>query len=181
MIKKSKIEEYTKTKKSVGIAAIKLNKNDSIAKVIFMNEEELLLITKKGMSIRFETNNIAPIGRVAAGVKSIKLKDNDEILTGIPVNNNSIIGIFTNNGYGRKVKIDEFPIQGRVGKGVMLLKADEELELISAIEITDKDNLLVMGKPNSICISASDIPITNRLALGNKMVNGSEVQTVAKI
>ena len=73
LIKKTALEEYTKVKRSTGIAAIKIKEGDSIANVTFVKDEDLILVTKNGIAIHFETKDINPIGRVAAGVKGIKL------------------------------------------------------------------------------------------------------------
>ena len=78
LFKKTSIEEYTKTKRSTGIAAINLKDGDSIANIELMNDEDMIIITKKGYSIHFETKDIAAIGRVTAGVKTIKLMEDDE-------------------------------------------------------------------------------------------------------
>ena len=85
LIKKTAIEEYMKVKRSTGIAAIKLKEGDSIANVTFVKDEDIILITKKGMSIHFTTKDITPIGRVTAGVKAIKLNEGDEVLGGFPI------------------------------------------------------------------------------------------------
>ena len=116
IIKKTLLEEYKTTKRGSGIVAIKIGENDSILKVYLMEEEELVLITKKGMSIHFETSNINPIGRATVGVKSIKLDEDDEVIAGFPVNKEDKIVILSENGFGKKVDLNEFPLQGRVRK-----------------------------------------------------------------
>lgn len=116
IIKKTLLEEYKTTKRGSGIVAIKIGENDSILKVYLMEEEELVLITKKGMSIHFETSSINPIGRATVGVKSIKLDEDDEVIAGFPVNKEDKIVILSENGFGKKVDLNEFPLQGRVRK-----------------------------------------------------------------
>ena len=97
--KKTSIEEYKTVKKTTGIIAIKLNEGDTIANVVFANEEDFVIITENGMSIRFETKNIAAIGRNTAGVKSIKLNEDDNVLTGFPITSNTqYIAIIAENG-----------------------------------------------------------------------------------
>ena len=183
MIKKTLLEEYTKVKRSTGIQAIKLKEGDSIATVTFLNEEELILISKDGMSIHFATEDIAPIGRVASGVKSIKLNEGDYVLTALPVHKETdFVALFTSGGYGKKVPISEFPIQGRVGKGVYAYKLDKALgELVGAAMVSDEDNMLVMGKPNSICFSSTEIPVVGRTGQGNMMIKNSSVVKVVKL
>jgi DNA gyrase subunit A len=78
--------------------------------------------------------------------------------------------------------LDEFPVQGRGGKGLKLYKDISTSGLVAgAIMISDEDNILIVGKPNSICISAKDVPLLSRDSLGNSMVKGSLVKGVVKI
>ena len=177
--KKTSIDEYKSVKKTTGIIAIKLNEGDSIANVVFANEENFIVITENGMSIHFETKDIAAIGRNAAGVKSIKLDENDLVLTGFPVKKNTEhIAIIAENGLGKKIKLDEFPVQGRAGKGVYVYKG----AIIKGAEpVTTEDNLLIIGKPNSICVSSVELPVLSRISLGNQMIKDVKVQSVIKI
>ena len=178
LVKKTALEEYTKVKRNNGIAAINIKEGDSIANILFMTEEDLVLITKMGMAIHFGTKDITPIGRVTAGVKGLKLADNDEVLVGIPIYDKSEkIGIFTKDGIGKKVDLAEFPIQTRGGKGVIASK----VEIAGAASLKDSDTLLLVGRPNSICISATDVPELGRVAMGNAMVKNSNIISVVKL
>lgn len=183
LIKKTLLSEYTKVKRSTGIAAINLKEDDSIANVTFVKNEEMIVITKKGMSIHFETAEINPIGRVTAGVKSIKLAEDDEVLVGIPIHNpNDYIAVFTERGYGRKSKLSDFPLQQRAGKGVLIYKPTTATgEIIGAAMVDNEDNILLIGRPNSICISAKDVPELSRISAGNMMVKNSNVISVVKV
>lgn len=179
LFKKTLLEEYLSVKRNTGIQAIKLKEGDSIANVTFCNEEDFIIITKKGMSIRFETAAIAPIGRVASGVKSIKLEEGDEVLVGLPIHKTTdSLAVFSKVGYAKKTSLDEFPVQGRGGKG---LRCTSNTDIIGAALISNEDNLLLCGIPNSICISATDIPALGRASLGNVMIKNSIVKKVVKI
>ena len=182
LFKKTAIEEYTKTKRSTGIAAINLKDGDSIANIELMNEEDIILITKKGYSIHFETKDIAAIGRVTAGVKAIKLTDGDEVLTGLAIRNNkNTVAIFSAYGNGKKTVIDEFPIQARAGKGVAAYKVTPATgDIIGAVMINNEDNILLIGK-SSICISATDIPLLGRNTIGNLMIKNTQLNSITKI
>lgn len=178
LIKKTLISEYMNTKKKTGIAAIKLKEGDSIANVTFLKNEELVLVTKNGMSIRFETAGIAPIGRVAAGVKGIKLDVNDEVVCGLPIHKESdLVAIVAENGYGKKVKLDEFPIQGRNGRGIKC----SDNKIAGVAMVSNEDNLLIIGKTRSICISCTELPILSRIALGNMLIKDNQVLKITKI
>jgi DNA gyrase subunit A len=183
LFKKSKIEEYTSVKKTTGIQAIKLKEDDSIANITFCNEEEFILITKLGLAIRFETAEISAIGRVTSGVKSVKLSENDEVLIGLPIHKTTdSLGIFTKNGCGKKVSLEEFPVQGRGGKGVKVIKDIHSCgEVVGAAMLSDEDNIIINGLPNSICISAKDIPSLSRDTIGNTLIKGSIIKGVVKI
>ncbi len=183
LIKKTAIEEYMKVKRSTGIAAIKLKEGDSIANVTFVKDEDVILITKKGMSIHFITKDITPIGRVTAGVKAIKLNEGDEVLGGFPVHKKTdCIATFSEKGLGKKTPITDFTIQGRGGKGVMIYKPSPSTgDLVGAALISDEDSLLLIGKPNSICISATDVPNLGRTSMGNVMIKNSSVLSVIKL
>ena len=176
LVKKTLLEEYTSIKKSTGTQAIKIKDGDSIVDILFMKEEDLILFTKEGMIIRFTTNDISPIGRVTSGVKGIKLNENDIVVRGIPITNkNATIAIIDINGYGKRCKIDEFIIQGRGGKG---LKTG--CKIAGAELVTEEDNLLLMGKPNSICISATELVIQGRNTIGTKLAKNN-IDKVVKI
>ena len=179
LLKKTLLEEYMNTKRSTGIIALNIKEGDGIANVTFADEEEFILISKLGMAIRFETAPIAAIGRVAAGVKSIKLDEGDEVLVGLPIKHNTdSLAIFSANGLAKKTPIQDYPAQGRGGKGV---KVGGGNEVVGAALVSDEDNILVIGKPNSICVSATEIPKLSRIAAGNVMIKNSTVQRIVKI
>ena len=178
LLKKTSLEEYTSIKRSTGTIAIKLKENDSIANVTFLADEDVIIITKKGMSINFETKDIAPIGRVTSGVKAIKLAENDEVLVGLPIRKRTdSLAVFTEQGFGKKMKLEDFPLQNRGGKGVIIHQED----VVGAAMVDDEDVLLLVGKPNSICVKAIDIPMLSRTGNGNIMIKNSYIKTVVKL
>ena len=182
LFKKTSIEEYTKTKRSTGIAAINLKDGDSIANIELMNDEDMIIITKKGYSIHFETKEIAAIGRVTAGVKAIKLTDDDEVLVGLPIRNKKeTVAVFSSFGNAKKTNIDEFPLQARAGKGVVAYKVSPATgDIVGATMINDEDNILLVGK-TSICVAATDIPQLGRAATGNIMIKNGQINSVTKL
>lgn len=183
LIKKTYLDEYKSMKKSTGIIAIKLNENDSIANVLLMNEENMIIITKKGMSIYFETKEINPTGRTSMGVKAIKLNEDDEVITGIPIYDTNLdLAIFTSGGLGKKMKISDFTIQNRAGKGVSIYKNSITSDnLVGATILSNDDNILLIGKPNSICISSNDIPLLTKAGMGNIMIKNSKISKIVKL
>lgn len=183
LIKKTPIEEYSNTKKTTGIQAIKFKDGDELVDVTFLKDEEVFVVTKKGYSIRFETADITPTGRVTSGVKSIKLDSDDYVIAGLPYNpKKTKLAIFTKNGLGKKTNISEYPLQGRGGKGVLTYKPNVQTgEIVEAILINDADTVLIVGSPSSICISAKEIPELSRIGSGNMMVKDSKINRVVKL
>lgn len=181
LMKKTFLDEYIKVKRSTGIAAIKINEGDSIANVEFINEEDILVITKSGMSIHFESKNVNPIGRIAAGVKTIKLDENDEVVVGLPIHSdNDNIAIFSTKGYGKKTSIKEFNVQGRGGKGLVIYRPSAIYgNIAGATVISNNDTILLTGQPSSICIAATDLPLLTRTSFGNIMVK-SNISSIVK-
>ena len=179
LFKKTALEEYMGGKKTTGIAAIKLKEGDSIANVTFAEDEDFIVITKNGMSIHFESKDIAAIGRTTSGVRAIKLDTNDEVLIGLPIKHfTDSVAIFNESGVAKKTALDEFPLQARGGKGVCVLKSGK---VTGAAMVSDEDFILIIGQPNSICVSAKDIPQLSRIAVGNIMINGSKIKRIVKV
>ena len=184
MIKKTYLEEYTKTNRNTGIAALNVKKGDSVVNILFQDDEDLLLVTKNGMSIRFDTKDIGAVGRVARGVKGVKLSEGDEIVSAMSVHKTTDqVGIFTSKGLGKKVELKDFPAQKRGGKGTIVYKPTEQTgNIIGATMLSDEDNILLCGNKSSICISAKDVPILSKVGQGNIMIKtGQTIMSITKI
>ena len=182
MIKKTKLEEYMKAKKS-GIAAVGLREGDSIANIVFIKDEQLILVSEKGMSIRFKTDNIGSVGRTAIGVRGMKIAEGDRVVAALPINKDTDeLAIFSQYGMAKRTSLKEYPVQGRDGKGTITYKPNDTTgAVVSAALVEDKDNVLVVGDQTSICISAKDIPSLGKASLGNIMIKGNNVMSVTKI
>lgn len=179
MLKKSFLNEYMGAKRNAGIVAIKVKEGDSVASTIFQDEEDIIIITKKGMSIRFSTKDIGAVGRVAMGVKGIKLNEDDEVVAVLPVHKDTdTVGIFSTTGMGKKVALKEFPVQARGGKGTIVYK---DAEVAGAAMISDEDNVLISGNSSAICISATEIPLVSKLSQGNILIKNNRVISITKI
>ena len=121
------------------------------------------------------------MGRAAAGVRAIKLADNDEVLMGTPITDD-YVGVFTKNGLGKIMKITEFPNQLRGGKGIYISKISASTgELVSANMLNKSDTVLLTGKPNSICVAVAEMPLLSRISVGNTMIQNSKIEKVMKL
>jgi len=178
LVKKTSLDEYTKTKKKTGIAAISLRDDDALVNVSLIKDEPLMILTKKGMCIKFNSSEITPTSRATSGVKGITLNDGDEVITSLVVRNgNDNLAVFTVGGLVKKIAPTELVIQRRAGKGVTCHKGDD---IAAAALVDDTDSVLVIGLSKSICISASDIPLLGRQAAGNIAIK-DRIQSVSKV
>ena len=183
LVKKTTLDEYVKTKKKTGIAAITIKDGDELAAVALVQDEPLVLVTSSGMSIKFDSKEIAPTSRTTSGVKGITLDKNDYIVAALPVRHpTDDLAVFTANGLCKRFALDELPIQKRAGKGLMCYKpTDSTGNVVSAVLVDDTDNVLVLGNNSSICVSATEIPKLSRASTGNQVIKNSKINSVSKV
>lgn len=183
LVKKTTLDEYIKTKKKTGIAAIALRENDGLASVSLIDNEPILLLTKNGYIIRFNSSEITPTSRSTYGIKGITLSEGDEVVMALPIRHDTDnLAVFTTGGMGKKVPLTEITIQKRGGKGLYIYKPTASTgNVISASLIDDNDNLLISGNSASICISAKDIPVLGRTSIGNQMIKSGSIKSVTKV
>lgn len=169
-IKKVPLDEYDKMKRT-GIIAISFKDSDELVDVTFINQEQMLLVTKNGMTIRFGTAEMPISSRTAQGVKGMKLNDGDSVIAALPiVDSADYLAVVSKNGLGKKMQIDELTLQNRGGKGLLCYKG----EIAGAEIIKESDNLLINGDKSSIVISGKDIPTLGRVSMGNIMLKNNE-------
>ena len=184
LIKKTALSDYMKTNRNNGIIAISLKENDSVVDVTFLEDEEVILITKNGMSIRFTSKEVPLSGRATKGVKAIKLNEGDEVISILPIHKDTDeVAVFSKSGLGKKCKLTEFSLQARGGKGLLVYKTDdaEGKTLVGAEMLSDEDNLLLIGNKTSICISAVDVPTLSRTGIGNILIKNNILTSVVKL
>ena len=183
LVKKTTLDEYIKTKKKTGIAAITIKEGDELAAVSLIKDEPLVLVTANGMSIKFDSKEIAPTSRTTSGVKGITLNKDDSIVAALPVRNgNDHLAVFVSSGLCKKFELSELPLQKRAGKGLLCYKpTDATGNVVSAVLVDNTDNILVLGDRSSICVSAQEIPTLGRASIGNQVIKNSKVNSVCKV
>lgn len=183
LVKKTALDEYVKTKKKTGIAAISIKEGDELAAVSLVKDEQLILVTANGMAIRFDSKEVAATSRATSGVKGINLANGDSIVAAIPVRNaNDKLAVFVQGGMAKKFNLDELPVQKRAGKGLMCYKPTESTGNVAAAAlIEDTDNVLIIGDSTSICISAEEIPVLGRASIGNQVIKNNIIKSVSKV
>lgn len=183
LVKKTALEEYINTKKKTGIVAISLREGDSLASVCLIKDESIILTTKNGMGIKFNSTDITATSRATSGVKGINLNEGDEVISAMPIRHNTdSVAVFSENGLGKKFSLDELTLQKRGGKGLSIYKISGSTGPLTATAlIADEDNLLITGDKASICISAKDIPTLGRISIGNQIIKSSKIKSVTKV
>ena len=183
LVKKTSLEEYIKTKKKTGIAAISLKEGDSLASVSLVKDEDIVLLTAGGMGIRFNTSEVAATSRATSGVKGITLKENDYVVAAMPVRHSEDqIAVFAKGGLGKKFPMNELPVQKRAGKGLICYKPTENTGNVTAgALLSDEDSILLIGDKSSICIAATEVPILSRVSIGNQLIKNGTIYSVSKV
>lgn len=179
-VKRTVLEEYTGIKKKIGIKALGFHAGDSLAAVFLANDEQIFILSKDGYIIRCKGTDFPSSGRVSMGYKGINLHPGDEVITALPIRNeNDTLAIFSKSGTGRKVKINNFPIQTRNGRGTIYAKGEQTA---AACLVSDEDLVLVCGNKSSLCIKAEDLPeVSNKYAQGNIVIKGNTILSVSKV
>lgn len=178
IIKKVPLEEYDKMKRT-GVIAISLKDGDELADVTFIEQEEMMLVTEKGMCIRFAAADMPISSRVAQGVKGIKLAEDDHVIAALPISTPAgYLAVVSKNGLGKKVSLKEFPSQNRGGKGLSCNK-----EKIGGVTLIERgNNILVNGDTSSIVIEEKELPELGRASGGNIMLkNNKMILSISKI
>ena len=181
IMKKSKMEDYN-MKRSTGLKAIELDKDDEVISVLFTNNENICMLTSNGQFVICETKDIRTIGRTARGIKGIKLNDGDELISAniYPSNSNWIVSV-SKNGYIKRTEVSDFSIQGRGTKGAKLQKLEEEDSLVGFQIAKDEKEIIITSNRSQIKIDINSIPILSKGARGNKSIKLGEKDRVIGI
>ena len=177
------LEEYIKTKKKSGITATNLKENDGLASVDLIKDEPIILLTKQGQAICFNSTEITPTSRNTSGIKGISLKDGDEIVDALIIRDSTdLLAIFSEKGLGKKIPLKELALQHRGGKGIICYKPTATSgEVIAGALLADSDNILICGNNSSIYISSSEIPILGRTSIGNQIIKNNNIVSISKV
>jgi DNA gyrase subunit A len=190
LVKKTPLSEYD-SPRTGGLIAISLKPGDEVVSAsLVRNGDELLLVSKKAMSLRFTTDDdsLRPMGRSTSGVIGMKFRAGDELLTMARVDTQSLQGAFvftaTDGGYGKKTPIDEYRLQGRGGIGIKAAKIDEDSRgtLVSALVLENSDEILAITSAGTVMRTpAAEVRQTGRDSMGVRLVNLDEGATLLSV
>lgn len=192
IVKKTALEEFENVRRS-GLIAITLKKGDILKKVAkTTGEDEIILVTKKGQSICFKENGIRPMGRQASGIKGIRLKKGDEVISMDVTTAKCEPGkchllVLTENGFGKRTDLREYKVQSRGGSGILTSRITPKTgELASAMILTgqEEDLIVISRKGHVIRTAVNSISKLNRATQGVKIMKlepGDKVASAACI
>ncbi len=187
-IKKTNLMEF-QIINSAGIKAIKLREDDDLifVGVVTSDNDQLFIATKKGYSIRIRTSEARSMLRNTTGVKGITLREGDSVVSGLLIKNDEeTILTVTENGFGKRTRVNEYPLQGRGGKGVINLKCNDKTgDIVEVKPVREDEELMVITSSGVVIRTPVDsVSVYQRAAQGVKVMrisDGEKVVAIAKV
>lgn len=189
VVKKTTLEAYSRPRVN-GVNAITVREGDQLLEAKLTNgKNEILIAVRSGKAIRFSEDQVRPMGRTASGVRGITLKDeSDEVVGMICVENSEEdILVVSENGFGKRSKIDDYRVTNRGGKGVKTISITEKTgDLIAIKNVTDAEDLMIINKSGiTIRMAVSELRVMGRATQGVRLINLSKkndsIAAVAKV
>ena len=171
--KKSNLSFFAKKYKS-GIKAINLDDDDKLIGTAITNgQDEILLASSSGKLIRFHESKVRPMGRTARGVRGMKLKKSESLISLMVADNTKTVLCVSENGYGKKTKLDDFPTHNRGGQGVISIKTSERNGLMVSAKLVEDDDgiMLISDKGTMIRTNVNQVPTLSRNTQGVKIIS----------
>jgi DNA gyrase, A subunit len=183
VIKKTKVSEFTKSKRQ-GLIAISLDEGDELVNsLLTQDNSQFIIITKKGMAIMFEDKQIRPMGRQARGVRGIKLKGDDEVVSVEIASQDKQLLIISENGYGKRTDINKYKVQARGGVGLKTYKITEKTGNIADAKVVDeKDEVMIINSDGTLIrTEVSEISVLSRDTSGVRVMRSTENEIISAI
>jgi DNA gyrase subunit A len=169
IVKKTVLEEFRRPIRRGKIALTIREDDEILGAVLTDGGNDILVVTRKGMAVRFNERDVRSMGRIASGVKAINLGDDDEVVSVDVVHEGSSVLVVTENGYGKRTDVDEYRLIKRGGKGVLAIKPSERNgEVVGAMQVVDEDELMMITNSGKII----------RMRMGELRVIGRNTQGV---
>tara|TARA_B100001248_G_scaffold252552_1_gene228836 strand:- start:40 stop:2544 length:2505 start_codon:yes stop_codon:yes gene_type:complete len=184
-VKKTSLEQYSRPR-SNGINAITIKEEDVLLEAkLTTGQSQVVLAVRSGKAIRFEENKTRPMGRNASGVRGIRLADDkDEVIGMISVNDmDSDILVVSENGYGKRSKLEDYRMTNRGGKGVKTISVTEKTgSLVSIKNVSDSDDLMIINKSGiAIRMEVESLRVMGRATQGVRLINLRQNDSIAAV
>ena len=174
IVKKTALSAYANVRAS-GIIAIDLRDDDELINVRLANDEDVMMVTRNGMSIRFSIDDVRETGRASMGVKGMTLKENDYVIGFDVCSEGATPLIISEFGFGKRGNVEDYRKQSRGGKGVITYKkTDKTGALVGLLMVTDDNDIMMITNNGTIIrVHAKDISIFGRTARGVTLMKAS--------
>ncbi len=176
IVKKTELKEYSNIRKG-GLIALDLRDGDELINACLVNEDQdIMIVTRKGMSIRFSEKDVRATGRASIGVRGIMLREGDHVIGMDICSDDKSLLIITEKGFGKRTDISEYRIQSRGGKGLLTYKISEKTGELTGMMMVDDSNdvMLITSEGVIIRIHASDISEIGRNTSGVKLMRTAD-------
>ncbi len=170
LVKKTALDAYD-TNRTGGIIAIKLREGDELVSALVVEEDsDILLISEQGMSLRFSATNEAlrPMGRSTSGVRGMKFREGDSLLTARRVEKDGYVFVVTEGGFAKRTAVDDYRVQQRGGYGIKVARLEEQRgDLVGGVIVEESDEVLVVLSSGKVVRSdVNQVPVTGRNTMG---------------
>ncbi len=187
IIKKTSLKDFSHPRPKGIIAATIKEEDELVTASITDGSADIFLATRNGKSIRFHETDVRPMGRIAAGVRGIRLSNDDSMVAMVVItDHDGTLLTVTENGYGKRTPISEYRVQTRGGKGIINIKVTEKVGKVVGVELVyENDEIMLVGASgNIIRMSVKDIRIIGRSTQGVKLIriqDGDYLAAIAKL
>ena len=185
-VKKTDLMQYDNIRRG-GLAAVTLRENDELIDVRLTDgEQDIILVTREGMSIRFKESDVRPLGRVSQGVNGITLTADDYVVGMGTSRADATLLVVTENGFGKRTELDEYKTQTRAGKGILTYRVTEKTGKVTGIKLVhETDEIMLISSDGTIIrLEVSGISILGRATQGVTLMrtsSGNHVVSIARI
>lgn len=182
IIKRTELEAYRNVRKN-GVIAISLDENDELAWVhLTSGEDDLLVATRKGMSIRFHETDARPLGRTARGVKAIELSESDEVVGMAVLKEDGTVLTVSETGYGRRSEVTDYRLQSRAGKGTINYHTEKYGDVAAVRLIREEEDVILISSDGIIIrIPTDEIRLCARPSKGVRVMRVNEGEKVVTL
>lgn len=182
-VKKTAVTEYKRPVRRGKLGLTIRDEDEILTAAITSGDDDILLVTKNGLSIRFHEGDVRTMGRLAAGVKGINLTDDDEVVGAAVITNNDSILTVTENGYGKRTAVEEYPVQNRGGKGVLAIRTSERNgSVVGVLTVQDEDQVMLIADSGKIIRMPMDnLRVIGRNTQGVRLIDLEEHELVADL
>jgi len=182
-VKKTALSNFSRPRAS-GIKAIEFREDDKLVDVVITNgSDHIMLLADSGKSVRFSETDVRTMGRTAGGVRGMRISDDQEVIAMIKVAEGGSILTSTENGYGKRTSVNDYPLKGRGGQGVISIKTNERNgKIVGAVQVqSDDDFMMITDNGTLVRIAVADVSEMGRNTQGVRLIRLTKGEKLVEI